>query len=123
MNKIVSKVNNALVSAKNRAEVAKASATMATTGFLMSTGLAQASAAEDLLALIIDIVAKGMIATAVILAVIGIAKWAGAHSEGDGPEMKKATNTITAAVILVIVSAILIANESKFAGILTSAVG
>ena len=121
MNKIVSKVNDALVSAKNRVEVTRASVTMATAGFLLSTGLAQASAGEDLLALIIDIVGKGLIAGAVILAIMGIAKWASAHAEGDGPEMKKATNTLTAAIVMVIISAVIIANEAKFAAILTSA--
>ncbi len=79
-----------------------------------------ASAAEDLMSLIIDIVAKGMVAGAVIMAIMGISKWAGAHSEGDGPEMKKATNTITAAVIMVVVAAILIASEGTISSILTT---
>ncbi len=81
---------------------------------------AYASAADDLMTLIIDIVAKGMIAGAVMLAIMGISKWAGAHSEGDGPEMKKATNTLTAAIIMVVVSAILIASEGTVASILTT---
>ncbi len=84
---------------------------------LMST---YASAADDLMTLIVDIVAKGMIAGAVILAIMGISKWAAAHADGDGPEMKKATNSITAAIIMVVVSAILIASEGTIASILTT---
>nr|WP_297765591.1 hypothetical protein [uncultured Butyrivibrio sp.] len=79
-----------------------------------------ASAAEDLLSLIIDIVAKGLIAGAVILAIMGISKWASAHAEGDGPEMKKATNMLTATIIMVVISAIMIASEETIASILTT---
>lgn len=79
-----------------------------------------AAAPDALLTLIIDIIGKGMIALAVVFAVMGVSKWAAAHSDGDGPEMKKAVNTLAAAIILVVISAVLVASKATLASALTT---
>ena len=111
---VLRKINNS-----KRAQ--RAVATMTTVATMATTTVASAGSADQLLEFIIDILGKGMLAFAAIYAVMGLSKWAGAHADGDGPEMKKAQGTLAAAVIVVVVSIALIASKSQLAGIISAA--
>ncbi len=56
---------------------------------------------------------------AVMNLIKGVTSWAEAHADGNGPEAKKATNQISAGVMLAIVSVVLIASSGTLAGFIS----
>ncbi len=98
-----------------------AATTYATTAmFALNASTAYASAnAQSLMKEAISLIAKILIAPAIILVVMGVIHYATAMSEGDGPAKQKATMQIAAGVAIALVSAVLISMAETFAKLVT----
>ena len=68
----------------------------------------------------VETISKVMYVPAGFLIVIGIFQWASAPSDGDGPSQKKATNMISAGIMLAVVATILIASKSTLSAMITT---
>ncbi len=65
-------------------------------------------------------VATLILVPAVMNLIKGVTSWAEAHADGNGPEAKKATNQISAGIMLAIVSVALIASAGTLASFISS---
>lgn len=112
---------NKVVSLKQKAENKLAKlAPIATYGIIVANYLSREmvyaeAGAEDLMKLIVKIIANLIIILGALLAIMGIIHFASAQSEGDGPAKTKAIGQIAAGVMLAVLSMILKSNADTFA--------
>lgn len=110
-NKLISKV----IDAKNKIkESAPALVATAIVGASMMQNVAFAADAKTLFGYIVKGFGGILIAGAAIRAVMGLSAYTEAKSEGEGPEMSKAKNQITASIMAVALGIALVASGSKF---------
>ena len=107
-------MNKMVTSLKNKARYAANS--VAPVAVMLGTAVLTSSSAfaadpKELLKFIIKTVGGLIIALGIIMFVMGLVRWASAHSEGDGPAQNKAIGMLAAAVMLVALSMVL-TNDS-----------
>lgn len=110
-NKLISKV----IDAKNKIkESAPALVATAIVGASMMQNVAFAADVKTLFGYIVKGFGGLLIAGASIRAIMGLSAYTEAKSEGEGPEMSKAKNQITASIMGVALGIALVASGSKF---------
>ena len=78
----------------------------AASGMILMTCFASADA-KSLMEMAIKIIAKLIIASGIMFFVLGLIKWANAHSDSDGPAQSRAAGMIIAGITLFALSMIL----------------
>lgn len=90
------------------------------TSIPLATRIAHAATnADAFVESIIAVVGAGGIIYGIILGVMGFISYSEAKAEGEGPAMAKAQNKLSAAVLLLIVGAAIVAAKSTLAGYIT----
>lgn len=89
---------------------------VAMAGGIGAAGGAAGGKAQTIMQGIIEIIGALIIVLGVIFAILGLVHYAAAHAEGDGPAKNKAINQMAAGLMLVVLSATLIAMSGTIAG-------
>ena len=87
---------------------------------LTSVNVVFANDASSLFGLILDILSKIFLAIGVFLAIMGVAHYAIANSDGDGPAKRKATMEMASGVAVVVISAAIDHASTELSSFFTS---
>lgn len=92
-----------------------------TTGLLLLfLNSVYADNAATLFELIIDILGKIFLAVGAFLGIMGIAHYAIANGDGDGPAKRRATMEMASGVAVIVVSIVLISSKSTLVSIIAT---
>ena len=82
--------------------------------------VAFATSASGLYIALIDILSKVLTPIGALLAAMGVAHYAKANSDGDGPGKRKATMEMASGVATILVSVVLVASKETFAALIAN---
>ena len=115
------KMNAVANSAKQVAKTSALTLTMAAT-MILTNGAMAAGGAQDLMTWVIKALGVLVLVPGLLFGVTGLISYASAHADGDGPAQNKATGKISAGLMLIVLSIVIIAASGTLAGYISTSV-